>query len=196
MPRSARPRPDRAGRGHERRIAPGARAAEDADPAQLGHRTVRTRARPAAAPSAAPPGPGARSRSSRPASTGRASARRAAPTPARRSGRSRTRRCRAAPVAIRPRHVPRANVSALAAARARVAGQRQREHAHVARPASLGRQAVERGEQLGVVVGVGGVLAGVAPRPDARPAVERVDLEPGVVGERRQAGGARPRSAP
>ena len=90
------------------------------------------------------------------------------------------------PAATRP---PRER-DPLAAARARVAGQRQREHAHVARAAALGRQALERGEQLGVVVGVGGVLAGVAPRPDAGAAAEGVDLEAGVVGERRQAGGA------
>ena len=49
-------------------------------------------------------------------------------------------------------------------------------------------QPVQLGEELRVVVVVGGVRAGVAPGPDAGAAVERVDLEAGIVGDRRQAG--------
>ena len=75
----------------------------------------RTRAPPASGPSAGRPRPDARSRASRPASRGRASGRRAAPRPVRRSGRSRTRRSRAARVAMRPRHVPRAREDGAAA---------------------------------------------------------------------------------
>src|SRR5688572_1079028 len=48
----------------------------------------------------------------------------------------------------------------------RFAGDRQGEHAHVARPATLRRQPLERREQLRVVVRVGRILAGVPPRPD------------------------------
>ena len=59
------------------------------------------------APSGAPPATGARSRASRPPTTGPASGRRAAPGPARTAGRTRTRRRRGGRVAIRPRHVPR-----------------------------------------------------------------------------------------
>ena len=48
--------------------------------------------------------------------------------------------------------------------------------------------AAERVEQLGHVVGVGGRLPRVAGGPHPGRAAERVDLEPGVVGEGREAG--------
>jgi hypothetical protein len=43
-------------------------------------------------------------------------------------------------------------------------------------------------EQLRVVVVVRGLRAGVAAGEDARPAAQRVDLEAGIVGERRESG--------
>ena len=88
---------------------------------------------------------------------------------------------------MRPRNVPRAVVTGSPPRGPACAGLRQREHAHVARRPTLGRQPVERREQLRVVGRVGGIGAGVALRADARTAVERVDLQPGVVGQRRQA---------
>ena len=66
--------------------------------------------------------------------------------------------------------------------------QSQGQHADVARAASLGRQAVERDEELGVVLGVRRGLAGVTAGPDPRAGIEGVDLEPRVVGKGRQTG--------
>ena len=66
--------------------------------------------------------------------------------------------------------------------------QGQREDADVPCTAAGRWQAVERGEELRVVLRVSRGLARVAPRPDARAAIERVHLEAGVVGQRRQAG--------
>ena len=91
---------------------------------------------------------------------------------------------------MRPRHVPRAVMTGTPPRAPTDLGQCQREDAHVARPASLRRQAPQRGQQLGVVCLVRRVLAGVSPRPHARAAVERVDLDARIVGQRRQA--ARP----
>ena len=96
--------------------------------------------------------------------------------------------------AIRPRQVPRASVTGRPAARPRDVGQRQGQHADIAGAAAHGWQACQGFEQLAVVVGVGGVLAGVAPGPDAGTPVQRVHLDPGVVGQGRQA--ARPGAEP
>jgi len=67
----------------------------------------------------------------------------------------------------------------------------EREDAHVARGPALERDARELAHELLVVVRVGRVRTGIAPRSDARAAIEGVDLEPRIVGEGRQAG--RPR---
>ena len=152
---------------------------------------VRTRARRGAAPSGGPPALDARWRASGRASTDRASGRPAAPTPARRWGRTRS------------RPSPRAGRDPAAA---RALGERQRnrgprigadgdgegQDADVACPAPVRRQAVEGGEQQGVVLGIRGVLAGIAPGADARAAIEGIHFQAGVVGEGRQSGGARP----
>ena len=79
-----------------------------------------------------------------------------------------------------------------AAARTRVAGECQGEHAHVARAAPLGRQPGERRQELRVVVVVRGVLAGVASRPDAGRPAQGVDLDARIVGQRRQTAGPQP----
>lgn len=67
-------------------------------------------------------------------------------------------------------------------------GPGEREDADVARAAAFRRQAGERGEELGVVLGVGRGLAREPAGPDAWPAPERIDLEAGVIGEGRQTG--------
>ncbi len=56
-------------------------------------------------------------------------------------------------------------------------------------------QPVECPEQLRIVLVIARTFAGIASRPDAGRAIQRVDLEPGVVRERRQARGfqCRPR---
>ena len=95
MPRLARPSPTARAAASVAGVDTRARAAEHADPADLGHEPLRTRARRAAAPSAVPRGPDARSGSSPRPTTGRTSGHRAVPTPARRSGRSRSHPCRA-----------------------------------------------------------------------------------------------------
>jgi hypothetical protein len=76
-------------------------------------------------------------------------------------------------------------------ARRRRVREGEREDAHVARGAALERDVGELSQQLLVVVRVGCVGTGVAPRSDARAAIEGLDLEPRIVGERRQAGRAR-----
>ena len=79
-----------------------------------------------------------------------------------------------------------------AAPRARLARERQREDAHVAGAAPVGRQAARaRGAAWRCCRRVGGVGPGVAAGEDARAAVERIHLEAGVVGERGQAGPSR-----
>ena len=73
----------------------------------------------------------------------------------------------------------------------------QHEHADEVR-AALRRRArrCKRAQQL-VDVGRGvAVLAGVARRVQAGRAVERIDAQAGIVGQRGQAGGARRRGAP
>ncbi len=49
-------------------------------------------------------------------------------------------------------------------------------------------EAVELAQQLGVVLPVGGVVASVATRVDPGSPIERVDLQTGIVGQRRQTG--------
>ena len=71
---------------------------------------------------------------------------------------------------------------------ARVARLHEREDADVLRRALLRRLARERGQELPIVVVVGRVRTGVATRPDARSAAKRVNLEPRVISEGRQAG--------
>jgi hypothetical protein len=65
------------------------------------------------------------------------------------------------------------------------------EHAHVAGAASLDGNALELAQQLRVVVLVGGLRARIPAGSDAREPAERLDLDPGVVGDGRQAGGSR-----
>jgi hypothetical protein len=72
------------------------------------------------------------------------------------------------------------------AAQADPIGQHERHDADVARSALTRRQSGQRRQQLGVVVEIGGVLAGVAPGSDAGPAAQGVDLDPRVVGDRGQ----------
>jgi len=69
-------------------------------------------------------------------------------------------------------------------------GQDKNQDAHVAGAPGGRRQAGQGVQQLGVVLEVGRVLARIAPGPDAGGAVERVDLDPRVVGDRREAGQA------
>ena len=73
-----------------------------------------------------------------------------------------------------------------AAARAAVAREGQREDAHVARATPIGGQGAELGQELRVVGRVGRVRAGVAARPHAGAAAQRIHLEARVVGQRRQ----------
>lgn len=61
-----------------------------------------------------------------------------------------------------------------------------RQHADIPSLALRDRDAGELAQQLRVVVRVGRVGTGVSASPNAGAAVQRVDLEPGVVGERRQ----------
>ena len=76
-------------------------------------------------------------------------------------------------------------------ARARWVRHGDREHAYVARTAALDRHTRELAQQLRVVVRVGRVRPRIAPGANARTAAQDVDLEAGVVGERRQPGRAR-----
>jgi len=68
--------------------------------------------------------------------------------------------------------------------------ERECQDADVAGAAPCRGQAFEGAEELRVVLRIGRGFACVPPRPDAGSAIERVDLEPRVVGEGRQAGGA------
>src|SRR4029079_15251791 len=54
-------------------------------------------------------------------------------------------------------------------------------------PASGGRQPIQGPEELRVVARIGRIGTAVALGADTRPTIERVDLQPGVVGQRRQA---------
>ena len=83
---------------------------------------------------------------------------------------------------------PPPNLDPQAARRRRVRG-RERQHADVAGRALRRRQSLELAEQSNVVLLVGGVRASIPTRPNAGPATERVDLETGIVGQGRQAGG-------
>jgi hypothetical protein len=69
-------------------------------------------------------------------------------------------------------------------------GQDQGQDADVPGTATLGGETAKAREQLRVVLGVGRGLAGEASCSDARPAIERVDLETRVVGQGRQPGQA------
>ena len=108
--------------------------------------------------------------------------------PARRSGRSRTRRSRAAPSAIRPRHVPRANVSGAG----RRAAQRRRAAPARARTRSgprVARAAGRRGRASSLAL----LSASVASSPAYRrvrtpgPPPSASTSMPGIVGQGRQA---------
>ena len=90
------------------------------------------------------------------------------------------------PAAARPPSIDEAQ-----AARGGGVRQGQGEDADVAGATPLRRQPGQLAQELGVVLGVGGVRAGVSARVDAGPALELGDLDPGIVGERRQAGRAR-----
>ena len=109
---------------------------------------------------------------------------------ARRSGRSRSRRCRAARGSAWPSSWP----SPTTLARRRAARARPRTTKCAPRRSS-GTSAswAEQQVEVGAVVAV---PAGPARRQHARHAVERVDAQPGVVGDRRQPGGRGDRRAP
>ncbi len=73
------------------------------------------------------------------------------------------------PVAIRPRHVPPRERDELAPAGSTRPGSAKASTQHVTGAPPIPREALERREELGVVLGVRRVLARVASRPDARP---------------------------
>ena len=62
---------------------------------------------------------------------------------------------------------------------------RRRQHTPVRRD-NLDRDAGELGEELRVVLAVGRVQAGIAPGSNPRATAERLDLDAGIVSERRQ----------
>ena len=184
--RPPRPRARRAGghpdRGRRHRRArqrpPGLRRRRRREPL----RVVSLRARP---PAPGTPDRGASARASRPASSPRTSARRR--RPARRAGRSRSRRRPARSVAIQPSLTP-STLSSRA-----VGPAHEGDRAEPCR-ALLVRDPGQRAQQLGPVLGVGGVRAGVAGRPDARRAV-RARRRTGPC-RRRRPGSPSPRRAP
>ena len=76
--------------------------------------------------------------------------------------------------------------------RLRVVGvAQQREHADEARGAAFVRHVAQRIQQFGDIRGVVAVTARVARAVQTRRAVQRIDAQTGIVGQRRQAGGAR-----
>ena len=184
-PARGEPRPDRR---RVLEIGPppaGAGATEDADPAH-----GQKRGRPSGAPSGGRPGRDARSRPSRRgvlaegAAAGRLAgwledrvvAEAAAPA-----------RLDRDPAAAGPA----AHVTIRRPPGGRGVRQREREHADVARaraPSARSRRAPRGAWRCSPRPWR--PVAGVAARPDTRRAAERVDLEPGIVGQGRQAGGA------
>jgi hypothetical protein len=66
--------------------------------------------------------------------------------------------------------------------------QGDRQDADVPRSPPSGRHIAKGLEQASIVLGVRRVLAGVAARPHAWPAAERVDFQAGIVREGRQSG--------